>query len=125
MDDVSQFRRYFETTPKGILDQVFGITITYERPGVGSVQLTTLVEDSTVEAFDRNGTVIVIDTRDYRICKADLVINGVETLPMRNDIIKQDIDGTVREFRVLPDTGIPPYRFDDAHEFGLRIFTKR
>ena len=120
----SQFRRYFEGTPKGIIDKVFGITVTYERPGVGSVSLTAIAEDSTVEAFARDGTVISLDTRDFRMCKADLIINNVATLPERNDLVRVDVDGTTKTYRVLPDTGVPHYRYDDAHEFGLRVITK-
>lgn len=121
----SQFITAFAKYGRPAIESVFGVTITYERGGVGTESFTANVRKGTAEAFDRQGSIVVFETHEFTFRSACLSLNGVVTKPERNDLIKQTINGVVTSFRVLPDTGLKHYSNNDGHEFDLTVITKK
>lgn len=96
-----------------------GECITYCR-GVSKVTLYAALGESIGESVDADGITVTVRSRDFIIKAEELVLDGAQTEPQRNDLI---VWGE-RSFRVLPDIGLPRHRDSDPHGNMLRIFTK-
>jgi hypothetical protein len=98
--------------------------VTYCR-GATEVALCATVGRSAATQEDIYGALRVIYTdRDYLIPASQLLIEGVATLPMEGDRIKEDLDGAIVEFAVVASEGEPAWRYSDPHGRMLRIHTK-
>ena len=69
---------------------------------------------------DDYGRFQYIESRDYLITAADLVLDGVITLPEKGDEIVEN--GQIYE--VLAPNGEPEWRYSDSSRQCLRIHTK-
>lgn len=98
-------------------------TVTYTR-GSDSVQLSATPGKSEYSIIEAAGGGVTehVQSRDYMIVRADLVINGQYVLPQPGDRIP-DVDGI---FEVTLQDGVNCYEFSDpAYRRMLRIHTKR
>ena len=66
-----------------------------------------------------------IESRDFLILTADLVLAGAATLPQRGDRIKETSGDKVYVYEVLAPGKEPHYRFSDPYRKTLRIHSKQ
>lgn len=99
------------------------VTVTYRRGG-HAVEVTAVIGSTVREAGDSEGFVVRSETRDYLIATADLVIDGVETLPERGDEIVETVGETEIIYEVLPVHGQELWRYSDPFRRTLRIHTQ-
>lgn len=65
-----------------------------------------------------------LESRDYLIQAADLVLAGEQTLPERGDQVEEVLAGTTLTYEVMAPRGEPHWRYSDDHRRLLRIHTK-
>jgi hypothetical protein len=96
--------------------------VTYRR---GEVRLDGLAATkglSTFELSDASGALTRVDSVDFIVTAADLVLSGVVTLPRRGDTVT-DEDGVVHT--VYPVNGTDCWRWSDTQGYtSLRVHTK-
>jgi len=106
-------------------------TVTYQRgtPGSGdaSVEVNATIGQTTFETVSDSGALVKVQSRDYLILAADLVLSGVQTAPKQGDVIREmamDGSGKVLLYEVMAPNGAPHYRHSDPFRTTLRIHTK-
>lgn len=99
------------------------IDVTYER-GAEQVPVKATVGKTEFEIDDGSGTVVRFQTRDYLIHAADLVLGGVETLPVAGDLIRETQGTHTFVHEVMAPGDEPHYRYSDPFRKLLRIHTK-
>ena len=97
-------------------------TVVYTRGGESLSVAATV--GRTVFRQDSDMGSVRIETRDYIISAALLILGGGQTVPQRGDRITQTVDGTARTYEVLAPGGEPPWRWSDPHHRRVRIHTK-
>lgn len=98
-------------------------TVTYQR-GASSVELQATLGETTFEQADEYGIVQKIESRDFLLRTADLVLDSEQTLPKSGDRIR-DTQGTqVFVYEVSAPGNEPPFRYSDPYRTALRIHTK-
>lgn len=65
-----------------------------------------------------------VESRDYLIAAADLIIDGQQTEPQRGDQIKETHGEQTLTYEVLAPGDMPPWRYSDPYRRTLRIHTK-
>jgi len=108
----------------GQLKSKIGTTVTYVR-GDYSVSLTATVGSTSFDQADEFGIIERIESRDYLIDAADLVLNSVTVLPGRGDKIEETQDGTTYTYEVMTLDNQPAWRYSDSYRKKLRIHTKQ
>jgi hypothetical protein len=98
-------------------------SVTYER-GPDSVQLAATVGRTEFEQVDEHGIVQRLQSRDYLLRAADLVLAGQVTLPKSGDLIRETDGGQTFVYGVMAPGGEPPWRYSDPYRKALRIHTK-
>ncbi len=80
----------------------------------------TMFEVDTEHGIER------IESRDFLILAADLILLGVETLPQRGDRIKEPAGagGELKVYEVMAPGDGPPWRYSDNYRKTLRVHTK-
>ena len=99
------------------------IDIIYER-GAEQVPVKATVGKTEFELDDGSGVVVRIQSRDYLIHAADLVLGGVETLPVAGDLIREAQGAKTFVYEVMAPGDEPHYRYSDPFRKLLRIHTK-
>jgi hypothetical protein len=109
-------------------------TVTYQRgdpaSGGASVEVKATIGTTTFEIEDGTGALVKIESRDYLILAADLVLDGEQTPPKQGDVIREtasDGSGKVYVYEVMGPGGAsggPHYRHSDPFRKTLRIHTK-
>ncbi len=94
--------------------------VTYSRGG-DSVSLLATIGNTEFEHVDEYGVVHKIESRDYLIIAADLVLDESEVLPATGDKVT-DGDSV---YEVSPMGTDAPYKFVGGHTIQIRIHTKR
>lgn len=97
--------------------------ITYCR-GALSVIVQATVGATTFEVDSGHGVIERIESRDFLITAADLVLDGAEVLPQRGDQVKELIGSTVVIYEVMAPGEEPPWRYSDQWRKTLRVHTK-
>jgi hypothetical protein len=97
--------------------------VTYRR-GADSVQVQATVGRTAFEQQDQFGVVHRIESRDYLVLAADLVIAGETVLPKAGDRIAEPAGTGALLYEVMAPEGEPPFRFSDPERITLRIHTK-
>ncbi len=98
--------------------------VTYQR-GSGEVELAATVGRTVFEQDDHAGGLTRIESRDFLIRAADLVLAAETTLPQPGDrIIETDSIATYTYEVMAPGTE-PPWRYSDVNRSTLRIHTKQ
>ena len=65
-----------------------------------------------------------VESRDYLVPAAELVLNGETTLPARGDRIKETDGAVVFVYEVMAPGNEPHFVFSDPYRRTLRIHTK-
>jgi len=102
-------------------------TVVYRR-GDDSAEVAATVGSTAFERADEYGVVHRIESRDFLIAAADLVLAGTATLPKPGDRVTETGDTTVHEYEVMGASsrggGEPAWRYSDPQRLTLRIHTK-
>ena len=85
-----------------------GEAITYKR-GVNSVSLTAVIGTSGFDQVDAMGIVERIESRDYFIEAAKLIIDSALILPGIGDSILETVDGVTYTYEVMTLDGQPAW----------------
>ena len=99
-------------------------SVTYHRGG-DSVQVQATVGKTIFEIDNGYGILEKVESRDYLILTADLVINAQEILPQRGDQVKETVGNKTYTYEVMAPGKEPHYRFSDPYRKTLRIHTKQ
>ena len=94
-------------------------TVVYSR-GEDSVELAATLDRSEHELATAEGFATVIESVDFLIAAADLVLNGAAAQPRRGDRIEY----AGETYEVLDRPGLPAFRREDPHGYTLRVFCK-
>jgi hypothetical protein len=100
--------------------------VTY-RSGELSVDVIATVGKTVWRIDGEFGAQTRVETRDYLISAADLVLDGEQAEPAAGDRIEELLpDGTTAAYEVMsPDAAEPPWRWSDPYHGTLRIHTKQ
>ena len=99
-------------------------SVTYCR-GETSVEVQATIGKWTFEIDDGTGILERIDSRDFLILTAELVLGGEATLPQRGDRIKETQGEKVYVYEVLAPGREDCWRYSDPYRKTLRIHTKQ
>lgn len=89
-----------------------------------SVTVFATIGKTEFEIDDEFGVVQRIESRDFLILTADLVLAGVVSLPQRGDIIEEMSGRETLQYEVTAPGKEPCWRYSDLHRQTLRIHTK-
>ncbi len=101
--------------------------VTYQRGVVGdgpSVQVQATIGKTAFDVDNGAGALLRVESRDYLVLTADLVLNGEQTPPKQGDTIRESAGGMVMVYEVMAPGGAPHFRFSDPYRKTLRIHTK-
>lgn len=98
-------------------------TVVYRR-GAGSVELSATVGSTAFDRTDEYGVVHRIESRDYLVAAADLVLGGDAVTPKAGDRITETGEARVHEYEVMSPGDEPAWRYGDRQRRTLRIHTK-
>jgi len=90
------------------------------RRGDLSVELPATIGRTVFKVSDDYGRFQYIESRDYLVNSADLVLSGITVLPKKGDEIIES--GQIYE--VLAPNSEPEWRYSDSSRQCLRIHTK-
>jgi hypothetical protein len=97
--------------------------VVYQR-GAAQVALRATIGKTEFEIDDGSGIVERIQSRDYLIQAADLVLGGSETLPLPGDQIHETQGDTVFVYEVMSPGKEPCWRYSDPFRKLLRVHAK-
>lgn len=92
--------------------------------GAESVVLSATIGHTDFEEADTDGFIQRVQTRDYLVLAADLVLGGQPSTPVRGDIIRETIGEKVFVYEVMSPGNEPLWRWSDPHRNTIRIHTK-
>lgn len=98
--------------------------VTYQR-GVQSVPVLATVGRTMFELDDGGGALLKVESRDYLITAADLVLSGSVVLPETGDTIREEQDGHTFIYMVSSPGQEPHFRYSDPYRRTLRVHTKQ
>lgn len=99
------------------------VDVLYER-GAEQVAVKVTIGKTEFELDDGSGVVVRIQSRDFLIQAADLVLGGVPSLPVAGDRIRETQGATTFVYEVMAPGNEPHYRYSDPFRRLLRIHTK-
>ncbi len=97
--------------------------VSYQR-GVDVVELAVTIGRTEFEQADEYGVLHRIESRDYILRTADLVLAGETVLPKAGDQIRETDGAVTHVYEVMAPSGEPPWRYSDPYRVALRIHTK-
>ena len=98
--------------------------VSYTR-GKDAVAVHAMIGKSVFEVDSGFAVLERIESRDYLVPAAELVLGGETTLPARGDRIKEtDGSGKVFVYEVMAPGSEPHFSFSDPYRKTLRIHTK-
>lgn len=100
----------------------FGASAVTYRRGESSVSILATVGRTERQIDEGNGLLTRVESRDYLVTAADLVIGGAAVFPRAADQVVE-ADGSVYELMDFPGEGF--CRWSDPYRVTLRIHTKR
>ena len=98
-------------------------TVTYQR-GAGNVALVASIGRTIFDVDNGFGVVERVESRDFLVLAADLVLAGVPVLPERGDRVRETQGTTTYVYEVMAPGKEPHFRFSDPYRKTLRIHTK-
>ena len=99
--------------------------VRYSR-GVKEVEVDATVGRSVFESVAPDGMCVVhVETRDYFVQSADLVLDGAKVVPVIGDRIREEIAGETVVCEVMTPVGEAHFRWCDPAHTTLRIHTKQ
>ncbi|MCK6485459.1 MAG: hypothetical protein L6R00_15130 [Phycisphaerae bacterium] len=97
--------------------------VTYQRGGE-SAELAATIGRTEFEQADEFGVIHRIESRDYLVLTADLMLAGVQTLPKAGDRVRETDGAKTFVYEVMAPGSKPPFRYSDPYRRTLRIHTK-
>lgn len=102
-----------------------GREVTYSR-GTKAITLRAWLGNTLfARNTDEPGASVVWGERDYVFAVAELVIDGKQVQPLKDDRITEVIDGQAVTFEIATPTGEPPARYLDLTRQMWIVHTKR
>ncbi|MFQ5733179.1 MAG: hypothetical protein ACE5KM_14660 [Planctomycetaceae bacterium] len=101
-----------------------GRIVTFRR-GNDTVAVTATIGRTEFEIDDEFGVLRKIESRDFLIPAADLVLNLVTVLPERGDEIDETQGTVTYTYEVMAPGREPHFRYSDPYRKTLRIHTKQ
>ena len=98
-------------------------TVTYRRGGE-EVSLAATIGRTEFEQVDEYGAIHKTQSRDFLVRTADLVLDGVRTLPLAGDQIREADGNPTFVYEGMAPGDQPPRRHSDPYRQALRIHTK-
>lgn len=98
-------------------------TVVYQR-GADAVEIAATVGRTEFEQVDEHGVVQRLQSRDFLVRAADLVLAGAPTLPKAGDRIRETVGTQTFVYEVMAPGNEPPWRYSDPYRNALRIHTK-
>lgn len=98
--------------------------VTYQRGGE-EVELSATIGRTVFEQDDHAGGLTRIESRDFLIRAADLVLASEVTLPKPGDRIHESDELASYTYEVMAPGTEPPWRYSDVNRATLRIHTKQ
>ncbi|MCL4199601.1 MAG: hypothetical protein KJZ69_19060 [Phycisphaerales bacterium] len=98
-------------------------TVTYQRGG-SEVEVQATIGRTVFEQDDHAGGLTRIESRDFLIRAADLVLAAETTLPHPGDRIIETDAIAAYTYEVMAPGTEPPWRYSDVNRLTLRIHTK-
>lgn len=92
--------------------------------GLASVEVLATVGRTEFEVDDGSGLLTRIESRDYLVTAADLVLAGELVTPQRGDKIRETLAGAIEVYEVMAPAGSPEARYSDPYQTAWRIHTK-
>ena len=102
-------------------------TVIYQRPGTptpDSVEVTATIGHAVFAVDNGEGASLQVESRDYLIRAAHLVLGSGPVLPRRGDQIHELHDGVIFIYEVMAPGDEPVWRYSDSYRKTLRIHTK-
>ena len=103
-------------------------TVIYQRPGSptpDTVEVTATLGQTIFAVDNGEGAAIGVESRDYLIRAAHLVLDGGPVLPRRGDRIQELQDGVMFTYEIMAPGDEPVWRYSDPYRRTLRIHTKQ
>jgi len=98
--------------------------VTYRRDAE-SVELAATVGETVFRIDDGAGALLRVESRDYLVTAADLVLGGSPAVPQRGDRIRETQGTRVFVYEVMAPGDEPHWRWSDPYRTTLRIHTKQ
>jgi hypothetical protein len=96
-------------------------SVTYAGNGWQLRCVSAVIGRTTFNVDDGNGVVVTLESRDYMVATADLIVDGVTMEPTIGDTITEgSVIYTVMDFGTEP-----AWRFSDPYRQTYRIHTKQ
>lgn len=96
----------------------------FYRQGAEQVAVKATIGRTIFELADQYGIVQKVESRDYLIQAADLILAGGTVLPQRGDRIRETQGGKTFVYEVMAPGKEPHWRYSDPYRKLLRIHTK-
>lgn len=97
--------------------------VSYAR-GATAIEMHATIGRTEFEQADEAGLIHRVESRDFLVRTADLILDGQPTLPKAGDRIRET-DGTATlVYEVLSPGDEPVFRYSDSYRKALRIHTK-
>jgi len=97
--------------------------VVYQR-GAASVEVSAMIGRTIFEQEYEFGGIQRIQSRDFLVRTADLVLDSAEVLPVAGDQIRETQGEQVFVYEVMAPGSAPPFRYSDPYRKALRIHTK-
>lgn len=98
-------------------------TVTYRR-GEETVEVAATIGTTPFEVAGEYGIIERIESRDFLMLAADLVLAGTAATPRRGDRITETLGEKVYIYEVLAPGTEPCWRYSDPYRKTLRVHTK-
>lgn len=107
------------------MHQHAGRTVTFVRGQHETASFTAVATEKVYEVIGRDGFAMHIESRDYHLPAASVLVNGSAVEPRNGDRIKETIGGVLQTFEVVPMGSDKPAA--EARSDGARwlVHTKR
>ena len=98
-------------------------TVTYVR-GEHEVELAATVGRTEFEVDDGTAVPLAVESRDYIVTAADLVLDGERSRPRRGDRVRDVVAGVLHVYEVMAPGGRDCYRLSGPDQSILRVHTR-
>lgn len=102
--------------------------VIYQRGVTGAGELTAEVAatigKTEFDVENGHGVLERIESRDFLILVADLVLDGQATPPKQGDFVNETNGNVTHVYEVLAPGGAPHFRYADPYRKTYRIHTK-
>jgi hypothetical protein len=115
-----------ETGAAWLADQLkshASVDVIYQRENE-QISVKATIGKTEFEIDDGSGVIQRVQSRDFLIHAADLILGGVAALPVAGDRIRETQGSQTFVYEVLAPGNEPHYRFSDPFRKLLRIHTK-